>query len=138
MVLPMVERLRRRGLALVVPHLRRLGRMHPSRSLAERARLRRAIAWLDARCPGGPNCYRRALLEIALDRDAARLPLALEFRRDGDKVVGHAELADLTALDVATPAWHSFESLGILVPTNPLDSNRCRQNPDGQQPLSNG
>lgn len=37
-----------------------------------RARLRRAIGWVDACVPGGPNCYRRILLESALDAGAAR------------------------------------------------------------------
>jgi hypothetical protein len=37
-----------------------------------RARLRRAIGWVDALLPGGASCYRRILLEIALDAGAAR------------------------------------------------------------------
>ena len=37
-----------------------------------RARLRRAIGWLDALAPGGASCYRRVLLESALDAGAAR------------------------------------------------------------------
>lgn len=37
-----------------------------------RARLRRAIGWVDALMPGGRSCYRRILLEIALDAGAAR------------------------------------------------------------------
>jgi hypothetical protein len=37
-----------------------------------RARLRRAIGWLDALGPGGASCYRRILLESALDAGAAR------------------------------------------------------------------
>jgi len=37
-----------------------------------RARLRRAIGWLDALAPGGASCYRRVLLENALDAGAAR------------------------------------------------------------------
>lgn len=37
-----------------------------------RARLRRAIGWVDALAPGGASCYRRVLLEIALDAGAAR------------------------------------------------------------------
>jgi hypothetical protein len=36
-----------------------------------RARLRRAIGWVDALSPGGPSCYRRILLESALDAGAA-------------------------------------------------------------------
>ena len=37
-----------------------------------RARLRRAIGWVDALAPGGASCYRRILLESALDAGAAR------------------------------------------------------------------
>ena len=37
-----------------------------------RARLRRAIGWVDAVAPGGASCYRRVLLESALDAGAAR------------------------------------------------------------------
>ena len=37
-----------------------------------RARLRRAIGWVDALGPGGASCYRRILLESALDAGAAR------------------------------------------------------------------
>ena len=37
-----------------------------------RARLRRAISWVDALGPGGESCYRRVLLELALDAGAAR------------------------------------------------------------------
>lgn len=37
-----------------------------------RARLRRAIGWVDALVPGGASCYRRILLELALDAGAAR------------------------------------------------------------------
>lgn len=36
-----------------------------------RARLRRAVGWVDALSPGGPSCYRRVLLESALDAGAA-------------------------------------------------------------------
>jgi hypothetical protein len=37
-----------------------------------RARLRRAIGWVDAALPSGASCYRRVLLELALDAGAAR------------------------------------------------------------------
>lgn len=37
-----------------------------------RALLRRAIGWVDALGPGGASCYRRILLESALDAGAAR------------------------------------------------------------------
>lgn len=37
-----------------------------------RARLRRAVGWIDAVLPGTASCYRRILLEVALDAGAAR------------------------------------------------------------------
>lgn len=50
-----------------------------------RARLRRAIGWVDALHPRGPNCYRRTLLELALDRGAAgeTLVFGLDVGRTG-------------------------------------------------------
>jgi hypothetical protein len=43
--------------------------------------------------PGGGNCYRRALLEIALDRGAACEPLLLGFTMREQRLAGHAWLA---------------------------------------------
>jgi hypothetical protein len=51
--------------------MRELGRQQPTRGAIGRARLCRAIGWLDALHPAGPNCYRRVLLESALDAGAA-------------------------------------------------------------------
>lgn len=42
-----------------------------TRGTVGRARLRRAIGWIDAAHPGGPNCFRRTLVELALDAGAA-------------------------------------------------------------------
>jgi hypothetical protein len=44
---------------------------------------------------GGGNCYRRALLEVSLDRGAAAEPLLLGFDMISEKLAGHAWLADL-------------------------------------------
>ena len=52
--------------------LRRSGAAARERGPIGRARLRRAIGWVDAALPGGPNCYRRILLELSLDAGAAR------------------------------------------------------------------
>jgi hypothetical protein len=52
--------------------MRARGATATARGPIGRARLRRAIGWVDALAPGGANCYRRALLEIALDAGAAR------------------------------------------------------------------
>jgi hypothetical protein len=62
------------------------------RNPIDRARLRRAIGWVDARCLGGPNCYRRALLEVALDRGAAAEPFRMGLKAHGGVGSGHAWL----------------------------------------------
>jgi hypothetical protein len=58
--------------AVAVAAMRALGARHATRGVVGRARLRRAIGWLDALHPKGPSCYRRILLELALDGGAAR------------------------------------------------------------------
>jgi hypothetical protein len=95
LVLPGVEAgRRRRGPKPLLGSLRRKGSRGPLRTPPARARLQRAIEWVDQRFPGGPNCYRRALLEIALDRAAATEPFRMGFRlRDGSEP-GHAWLGD--------------------------------------------
>jgi hypothetical protein len=67
-----VEARRRKGTPQsVVESMRERGRRAPARGPIGRARLRRAIGWVDALVPGGANCFRRVLLEIALDAGAA-------------------------------------------------------------------
>jgi hypothetical protein len=56
----------------VLEMMRSRGRRAHERGPIGRARLQRAIGWVDALVPGGGNCYRRVLLEIALDAGAAR------------------------------------------------------------------
>lgn len=56
----------------VVEAMRSRGRRATARGPVGRARLRRAIGWADAVSRGGASCYRRVLLEIALDAGAAR------------------------------------------------------------------
>jgi hypothetical protein len=58
--------------ASAVAAMRAIGRNAKLRGPIGRARLRRAIGWVDALLPGGASCYRRILLEIALDAGAAR------------------------------------------------------------------
>ncbi len=55
----------------VLTELRASGSTMKRRGPIGRARLRRAIGWVDAMVPGGPNCLRRVLLEVALDEGAA-------------------------------------------------------------------
>lgn len=88
-VLPRVEiGRRRRGPAVLLPELRQRGCRARARDDLGRRRLRRAIHWVDVCC--GANCYRRVLLETALDRGAAADPVALGFRARGPGLSGHA------------------------------------------------
>jgi hypothetical protein len=93
--LPRVELERRtQGPKRAVPVLRALGKRCARRGADERALLRGAIASIDARVPGGGNCYRRVLLEIALDAGAAEERVALGVRAGGGLRSGHAWLGD--------------------------------------------
>jgi hypothetical protein len=78
----------------LLDRLRRGARRTPERDATGRRCLRRAIRWVDSCLPGGGNCYRRALLEMALDRGAAREPLAMGMSAQGERVSGHAWLSD--------------------------------------------
>jgi hypothetical protein len=51
------------------------------------------IAAVDARIPGGSNCYRRALVEMALDASAAEERLFFGLKAHGGARSGHAWLA---------------------------------------------
>jgi hypothetical protein len=62
------------------------------RDPSRRRALRRAIAWGDG-CLGS-NCLRRALLEIALDRGAAREPVHMGLKLQGTEPTGHAWLGE--------------------------------------------
>ncbi|MBS2012477.1 MAG: hypothetical protein JST00_06305 [Deltaproteobacteria bacterium] len=68
-----------------IERMRERGRREIARGPIGRARLRRAIGWVDALVPGGENCYRRVLLELALDAGAARetVVLGLDVGRTG-------------------------------------------------------
>lgn len=100
--LPAVERGRRHeGPAVLVPRLRAEAAHAPERDHAGRARLRRAISWVDRLVPGGPNCLRRVLLEVALDRGAAREPIVIGLDRDGEVADGHAWLGEPRPTDRA-------------------------------------
>lgn len=65
--------------------MRERGRRAKTRGPIGRARLRRAIGWVDAAFPGGPNCLRRTLVEIGLDAAAAEetLVFGLDVGRTG-------------------------------------------------------
>jgi hypothetical protein len=82
----------RRGPDPLLAMLRARGRRGFARTHSERARLAQIIRVADACFPGGGNCYRRALLEIAVDPVAATTPLRLGLRTGGGPRSGHAWL----------------------------------------------
>lgn len=91
-----VERDRRRlGVRPAVRRARARGARARARDGAGRALLRRAVAAVDGRWPGGPNCLRRALLEASLDAGGAREPLRLHLSAAGGPGSGHARLASV-------------------------------------------
>jgi hypothetical protein len=93
-ILPGVEAARRSvGIKPLLAELRARSLVRPERPPAARLNLRRAIAWADARMPGGPNCFRRVLLEVALDRGAGSEPACMGFHCPGGKLAGHIWLA---------------------------------------------
>jgi hypothetical protein len=96
-----VERVRLREPAeRAVDLMRGRGSTRTARGPIGRARLRRAIGWVDAPFPGGPNCFRRVLAELALDAGAASDTLV--FGLDVDRT-GHVAFKDVEerSFDVA-------------------------------------
>jgi hypothetical protein len=51
---------------------------------------------VDACMPGGGNCFRRALMQVALDPEAAAAPINLGLRNGGGPRSGHAWLGPRT------------------------------------------
>jgi hypothetical protein len=71
-LLPLADRVRATETPeRAVDAMRQRGNRTRTRGPIGRARLRRAIGWVDATAPGGASCYRRILLELALDAGAA-------------------------------------------------------------------
>jgi hypothetical protein len=68
-VVRLAEAARSQSPAQAIAAMRAHGRTGLRRGPLARARLRRAIAWVDA--ARGENCYRRVLMELALDHGAA-------------------------------------------------------------------
>lgn len=98
-VIRLAERARHGPPRATVASMRARGRRAPRRGPVGLARLRRAIAWLDAAYPA-PNCYRRTLAEVALDAGAAdaTLVFGLDVGRTGH--VAFEDVEDRT-FDVA-------------------------------------
>jgi hypothetical protein len=81
------------GPAELLKSLRARGESSRSRTPDERARLQWMVRAVDRLFPSGPNCYRRALIEVAVDSHAAREPLHLGLRAEGGTGSGHTWLA---------------------------------------------
>src|SRR5256885_1557911 len=77
-----------------VAAMRALGTRKAQRNALDRDRLRSAISLVDRFHPRGPNCYRRVLLELALDGGAARETLV--FGLDVGKT-GHVAFKERAA-----------------------------------------
>jgi hypothetical protein len=77
----------------LVSSYRARGLRRPARDQASRETLRRTIRFVDRLFPSGPNCYRRALTEIALDAGAAAEPLHMGLQASGAPRSGHIWLA---------------------------------------------
>lgn len=91
--LPTVELMRRTvGLHGAVDRARKRGMTRTARSPESRRALKRVIAALDRRWPGGGNCVRRSLAELALDSGAASERFFAGFRAGGGLQSGHAWL----------------------------------------------
>jgi len=115
-LLPTAERLRLRASPEhATDVLRRRGRTQPARTPLGRARLVRAIRWCDAMMPGSPNCFRRTLLEIGLDSEAANTPLV--FGLDVGRT-GHVALLGAEAVD--------FDVVFEVGPLQAVDDRRSR------------
>lgn len=93
-ILPRIEWARwTTGPGMVVTQLRNQESEIPVRDALTRRRLLRAIRWVDGCLSWKGNCYRKALLEMALDRSAVRSALMLGFSVRGGTMTGHAWLA---------------------------------------------
>jgi hypothetical protein len=77
-----------------VPRFRVLGKRRRRRDPQQLARLERVVAIADRLLPGGPNCYRRVLAEIALDAGAAEEPMHMGIVSGQAAFSGHAWLGD--------------------------------------------
>jgi hypothetical protein len=89
----------RRGPKALTSSLRSRAMNVAARSPEERARLQRVIRVVDKCFPTGPNCYRRALVEIAMDAGAASEGLHLGLMAAGGRDSGHAWLASWPEAD---------------------------------------
>ena len=87
----------------LVRDLRARGLRRVPRTTAERAHLKRLIRLVDRCFPSGGNCYRRTLIEVAMDRHAATEPLHMGIRTAGGPKSGHAWLGSIPESDGRGP-----------------------------------
>jgi hypothetical protein len=97
-VLAVVEKSRTElGIEPAVAVMRERGGRSIHRDPARRVQLQRAIGWVDARMSGGANCYRRVLLELALDSGASSELVRVGVCAKGGRGSGHAWLGARSA-----------------------------------------
>jgi len=94
-----------------VQFARRLGERRRTRSPSAREDLRRIIAWIDRRWTGGPNCYRRVLFEVGMDRGAAGELVQLGFQGSAQIGSGHAWLGAAPASDDGGRSYPAIVSI---------------------------
>jgi hypothetical protein len=103
-----VEQVRlEKGPRLAMEVVRSVGATKADRGPAGRFQLARIVRVVDRLFSGGPICYRRALLEAALDSGAAAEPLMMGFRTADGSCEGHAWLgsdASASSYDVVVSA----------------------------------
>ena len=111
LALPRIELGRRTyGPAPLLARLRSQGRRRRLLDGSERSRLRRVISSVDAHMPDGGNCYRRVLLEIALDPQAADEPVYMGLDAGGAPMSGHAWLGSDAGQD-PVQARRSYDAI---------------------------
>ena len=104
-VLPGVEVARRRlGTGRAIDRFRARGRHARFRTAEFRGDLQRVIRVLDRLVPTGPNCFRRVLLEVALDPSAAAERIMLGLNSGLARRSGHAWL------ETAGPAPERYDT----------------------------
>jgi len=111
-VAPVVERLRReQGAGLALGALRLNAPRRRRRTAAGREDLRRIIQVFDRIGAGRPNCFRRVLIEVALDEGAAQETICFGLRAGLTEESGHVWFASM-----APPRDHAYDAQFSLRP----------------------
>jgi hypothetical protein len=85
------------GPGVLIPILRAQGARARRRDSNARRRLRKVIGFVDRCFPSGRNCYRRTLIEIAVDAGAAEEPVHFGLKAHAAPASGHAWLGEMDA-----------------------------------------